>query len=278
MAADEVGQGTKLRQGRRADKAGPYPAGWDAPVLDRGVRVSRHFDFSLLARALLIVSVGWLVTTPIGHAQEPAEDIGDPDSARYSELEKTRGAFKETYVLPGASLEGYSKIYLWDAQFEYRDVGEVRAYRSTYQRSSKTEFPVSEEGAAEFEAVVSEAFAKELEKGKRFEVVDTIGPDTIILRGALLDIVSRVPPESVGRSDVYLANIGEATLVIEVIDAETGTLLAMVSERKKIQPPGGGQIDRFSQPANRVTIAADVRRWATSAASQLRRGLDKAMQ
>ena len=38
--------------------------------------------------------------------------------------------------------------------------------------------------------------------------------DTLILRGGLLDIISRVPPEFVGRSEVYLASIGEATFVV----------------------------------------------------------------
>ncbi len=245
----------------------------DVGVHDRGRRARR----GCLTATLLLATVGSLVAAT-GHAQQATDDIGDPDSPRYSELEKARGNFQNTYVLPGASLDGYSKVYLWDAQFEYREVGDVPSNRSSFQRSSRTEFPVSEEGAAEFEAVVSEAFDKELEKGRSFELVDEIGPDTIILRGALLDIVSRVPPETIGRTDVYLANIGEATLVIEVIDAETGTLLAMVSDRKKIQQPGGGQIDQFTQRANRVTINAEVRRWATNAASQLRRELDKAMK
>ena len=75
----------------------------------------------------------------------------------------------------------------------------------------------------------------------------------------------------------YLSTIGEATFVVELLDSETGTLLAMVSERKKIQPPGGGQIDQFTMRANRVTVMADIKRWAGNAARQLRNELDKAM-
>jgi hypothetical protein len=206
------------------------------------------------------------------------EPIGDMESERYEELEKGRSAYRETWVLPGTDLQGYSKVYVWDAQFEYRDVGDPNKYRNTMSRSGRTQFGITEEGRADFEKTVSEAFMKELSKGKRFEIVEDIGPDTLILRGGLLDVISNVPPESVGRTDLYLANIGEATLVVELLDAETGVVLAVVSERRKITPPGGGQINQFTQRANRVTITADVRRWASSAGAKLRKELDKAMK
>jgi len=206
------------------------------------------------------------------------EAIGDPESARYGELEKGRSSFKETWVLPGVDFTQYSKLHIWEAQFEYRDVGPAQNTSSSVMRTHKREFGISEEDRAEFESIVREAFLKEIQKGKQFELVDGIGPNTLILRGALLDVVSNVPPETVGRSDVYLATIGEATFVMELLDAKTGTVLALVSERRKIEPPGGGRIDQFSMPANRVTVTADIRRWATSAASGLRQSLDKALK
>lgn len=230
-----------------------------------------------MMRLVVASALTFSVATFSAQAAEK-EGLGDTESERYSELEKGRSAYKETWVLPGADLKEYSRVYVWDAQFEYRDVGEPKKYRSTMSRSSRTLFGITEEGRAEFEKVVGESFLKELEKGKRFELVDEIGPDTLILRGGLLDVVSNVPPESVGRTDVYLSTIGEATLVIEVLDAESGTMLAMVSERRKITPPGGGQIDQFSMPANRVTITSDIRRWAGSSASKLRKELDKALK
>lgn len=206
------------------------------------------------------------------------EALGDIESERYGELEEGKSAFRETWVLPGADLSKYSNVYLWEAVFEYRDVGDPDRYRSTLSRSSRTTFGIPDDARAEFEKIVGEAFMKEIHKGKQFRIVDRIEPNTLILRGGLLDIVSYVPPESVGRTDVYLANIGEATLVVELLDGDTGTVLAMVSERRKIQPPGGGQIDRFTMPSNKVTISADVRRWAQSAAAKLRRELDKSMK
>ncbi|MGE0623887.1 MAG: hypothetical protein AB7I04_22300 [Pseudomonadales bacterium] len=206
------------------------------------------------------------------------EALGDIESERYGELEKGKSAFKETWVLPGADLSKYRNLYLWEAIFEYRDVGDPDRYRSTLSRSSRTTFGIAEEARTEFEKVVGESFLKEIEKGRQYQIVEKIEPNTLILRGGLLDIVSFVPPETVGRSDVYLSNIGEATLVIELLDGDTGTVLAMVSERRKIQPPGGGQIDRFTMPSTSVTISSDVRRWAQSAAAKLRRELEAGMK
>ena len=123
--------------------------------------------------------------------------------------------------------------------------------------------------------MVSEAFDKELAKGKQFTITDTIDDNTMYLRGALVDIVSRVPPEFTGSSEVYLATVGEATLVLELLDGRSGEVLARIAERGRIGRPGG-QID--GMPANSVTIDADVRRWASGAARRLRSELDLAMQ
>ena len=221
----------------------------------------------LIALVATIGSPGW-----------GEEAIGDPEAERYSELEKARSTFQETWVLPGADFSQYDKIYFWEGVFEYRDVGPATGTTSYRGRSTKTDFPVSDEGRRDFEQIVTETFSREMQRGKSFRVVDQVGPDTLIVSGALLDIVSHVPPETVGRVDTYLANIGEATLVVELIDAETGAVLAMVSERRKIQSPGGGQIDQFTMRANRVTINADIRRWASGLAGRLRSALDKAMK
>jgi len=78
-----------------------------------------------------------------------------------------------------------------------------------------------------------------------------------------------------GRGDVYLSNVGEATLVLELIDAEDGEVFAIVSERQRIKS-GSGQIDSGSVRATRATVLTEVRRWAKRAAIKLRKELDKA--
>ena len=143
--------------------------------------------------------------------------------------------------------------------------------------SRKREFGISDADREKFEEIVSEAFVKEIQKSKKLEIVDEIGPGTLILRGAVLDIISLVPPDTIGRSEIYLSSMGEATLVVELIDAENGEVAAVVAERRAIARPGSSTIDSFSTPTTSVTVIAEVRRWSTRAASKLRKELDRAI-
>ena len=218
-----------------------------------------------------------LLVTQTAAAQSQQSDAQPSASSSHEQLEKGKSSFRETWVHPDADFTQYTKLYVWEGQFEYRDVGPARRSRSTMVRTHKREFGISDDDRAKFEQVVSDAFMKQIEKGKQFQLVEEIGPNTLILRGGLLDIVSNVPPQMTGPSDIYLSSVGEATLVMELLDAETGEVVALVAERRRIQPMGGGGISEFSTPTNSVTVLADVRRFATNAATRLRKELDKAI-
>ena len=205
-------------------------------------------------------------------AQETAEQ-----SDRYADLEKDKSGFRETWVVPGADFTKYSKLYIWKAEFQFRDVGPERRSRHTMMSTRKTEFGISDDDREEFQKIVREAFLKEIQKGKNFELVDLddVDQNTLIMRGAVLDIISHVPPETIGRSDIYLRSIGEATLVMELIDAGTGDVVALVAERRNLQASVSKEIGMM--PTSNVTIVADIRGWARRAATTLRKELDKAI-
>ncbi len=224
---------------------------------------------------LLLAGFAWAqAPTSEGEASQETQDVITGED----ELVKSKSRFKETWVHPDADFTQYDKLYLWGAVFDFRDVGPAKRSRSRMVMSNEREFGISDKDRARFKETVGEVFEKEMERSKRFDIVDTIGPDTLIIRGAVLDIVSHVPPEYVGRSEIYLSSIGEATLIIDLIDAETGVIQARVAERRAITPPGGGRIDSFSTPTNSVTAWADIKRWARSSASRLRSELEKAQK
>lgn len=210
----------------------------------------------------------------LGSASAQQEEAGDAAEERWGHLEKGKSGFRETWVHPDADFTKYNALYLWEAEFQYRDVGPARRSRGTMMNTRQREFGISDEDREKFEEVLSDAFVEEVQKAKNFKIVDEIGPNTLIMRGAILDIISRVPPERIGRTEVYLANIGEATLVLELIDASNGEVVALVAERRVL---GSNRIDAFSMPTNNVTIIADVKRWARGEASKLRSELDKAI-
>jgi hypothetical protein len=228
---------------------------------------------------ILLVTFATLFSFSLVQAQtNESPVIGESSEAVMDEMEKVkRSSFKDTWVHPDADLSRYSKLMFGEAEFEFRDVGDAKAYRSnTRSTSNKGEFGVAESEREKFKDVVGEAFMKQMEKSKQFDIVDQPGPDTILVLGAVVDIVSAVPPEYLGRNEVYMSHVGEATLIIELLDSESGAVLAYAEDRRKINTSGGGSLNHMSMPTNSVTVWSDVRRWANSAASRLRSSLDKA--
>jgi len=105
---------------------------------------------------------------------------------------------------------------------------------------------------------------------EQFELVDGPGADVLMIQGALLNVTSMVPPDPIGgRSYVYLSNIGDATLVLELRDSETGTILARSVDRRAAETIGG----TFLQ-SNSVTNSAEVKRLIRFWATRLKEGLD----
>ena len=218
----------------------------------------------VLLAAILVVGVAYAQET------SPAVEEG-------SEQVKIKGKFAETWVRPDADISQYTKLYPWKAVFQFREGGETKAAKTTAGKLRGDDGPyvVNEESKQKFEQLVSDAFVKELGRSKIFELVDEVGPDTLLVRAAVLDIVSNVPPSYSGTADVYLSAVGEASFIFELIDAETGEVQATAGERQRIQPPTR-MYDISSAPANSATIMNDIEIWATSVARDLRKALEKA--
>ena len=165
-------------------------------------------------------------------------------------------------------ISGYTKIWPVGAGVEYRPV--KNKGRTSMERSRGGPYFIDDNARARFEALVGEVFKEELQKVENYELVDGPGPDVMMVRGGLLDVVSYVPPDMIaGRSDIFLSSVGEATLVLELRDSETGTILARSIDRRAAQNLGG-QLQR----SNRVINASEVRRLVRHWATRLREGLD----
>jgi len=130
-------------------------------------------------------------------------------------------------------------------------------------------FPVSQDQRDRLRQVVGEAFRSALSQSDRFELVSAPGPDVLLIRGSLLDVVSNVPPATAGRTDIYLSQVGEATLVLELYDATTDAILARAVDRR-----AAGDISGRLTQAGTVTTWSEVRRVANLWATQLRKGLE----
>ncbi len=172
------------------------------------------------------------------------------------------------WARPDFDISGYTKIWPISAGIEYRQVKDRG--RSTMARSQGGPYFIDDKSRAQFEELVGTVFKEELEKIEKYELVDGPGPDVLMIRGGLLDVTSYGPPDPVGgRSVVYLSSVGEATLVLELRDSETGTILARSVDRRAPETIGG----TFTR-SNSVTNSAEARRLIRFWATRLREGLD----
>jgi hypothetical protein len=163
-------------------------------------------------------------------------------------------------------LTGYNKVIVQGAGIQYRPVKARGGSRLTVRSDNK--FPISEENKARLRRELTIAFTEALAKGENFEVVTTPGPDVLIVRAGLLDVVSFVPPERMGRYDVYLDRVGEATLVLELVDAESGAVLVRAVDRRAAEQTG------MVLESNSVSNWAEVKRLGRTWARLLLENLD----
>jgi len=201
--------------------------------------------------------------------QTPSIDTGPGAELTFDGLAPISNArFTNAWIDPDVDLTGYDKIMAGGAEFEFRAVKKSSS-STTMRRSGETEFWISDKNRQKLIDTVSEVFVEELQKSKHFEIVDEAGPDVLIIVGVLHDIVSRVPPDMIGRGDIYLSSVGEATLIIELRDSLSGETIYRAVDRRAAERAGGSVVRSSS-----VTTWSEVRRMARRWATRLTEGLD----
>lgn len=192
------------------------------------------------------------------------------------ELVETRGALASTWVHPDVDMDRYDTLYLWEPEFQFREGGETSSGTTARMlRGDGGPYAVRPQDREQFRQLVRDTFVAELERSRLFEIADRVGPGTLIVRAGFVDIMSFVPPGVTRRGNIHLAAVGEATIVFELIDAETGVIQARAAERRLIQPEARMR-GVNAAPANSATVWADVERWARDQAQELRRALERA--
>jgi hypothetical protein len=172
------------------------------------------------------------------------------------------------WARPDFDISQYTKIMLVGAGIEYTK--ETNKGRTTAQRNRGGPYFIDDATRARFEKEVAKTFSEEMAKIEKFTIVDEAGPDVLMVWGGLLDVTSYVPPDNLsGRSDVYISQVGAATLVLELRDSESNTILARSVDRRAAERQGGSMM-----LSNSVTNAAEARRLIRFWAIRLREGLD----
>lgn len=219
--------------------------------------------FLLMTTLIFTVALTGCETTP------PTIQTGPDAELSFDGLHKVDNSKADVaWARPDIDLSGYTKIWPVGAGVEYRQV--KNRGRTSMDRTRSGPYFIDDKSRAQFEELVGTVFKEELQKVKKYELVDGPGPDVLMIRGGLLNVTSMVPPEPIGgRSTVFLSSVGDATLVLELRDSETGTILARSVDRRAAEAIGG-----TFQRSNSVTNSAEVKRLIRFWAVRLREGLD----
>jgi len=222
--------------------------------------ISRLLPIALLPATLLLWGCASTTTVPSSLA------AADPDYASLGNVRNTR--LELARVSPEADLSGYRRIAFRTGEFQYRDVPPLAS--GIAQPSTRREFPLRDRDRAELEKVMNEIFREELARSSRYTLVepDAGGSDLLVLEARLYDVISRVPPEPPTRGETYVDTVGEATLVLELIDGASGRVLARAADRRTAEPAGRGRGNFGALRASPVTawqeVRRVVRRWAVN--------------
>jgi hypothetical protein len=212
--------------------------------------------FTLLATAA--IAAAGCSSTPQFQSGEAAELTHDG----LTRIDRT--VMDAVWAREDADLSGASKIMFKGLGVEYRNVTgpySGRAGTGTVRRSSnsRNEFQLDADTRALFEEEIRGAFLEELGRSEVFELVDEPGPDVLLVQAGLLDVVSRVPPETIGRSRIFIDSVGEATLVLEVRDSVSNTIIARAVDRRAAQ--SGMNMTESTRVRNRAEVRRLGRRW-----------------
>lgn len=203
-----------------------------------------------------------LTLTIVGCSSTPTFQTGPYAEVSYDGLTRMKGTVMDAvWARTDIDLTGFSKIMFENLGVEYRSVtGPYSGGTPTTSRALRraSEFQLNEETKALFEELVSSAFLQEMKRSTVFTLVDQPAADVLLVRVGLLDVVSRVPPQTMGSSRIFIDSVGEATLVLELRDSVSNTIFARAVDRRAARQP---EMIESTPAANRGEVRRLGRRW-----------------
>ena len=221
----------------------------------------------LISLSLLAIMAG-CSSTPA-----PTLQTGDDAELTYEGLVRVDNTIMDSvWAAPGIDLTAYRKVIFVPVGVSYRDVesgdtsGALR--RSTRSRDTELrEFQLDEETKGIFQAEIGTAFPDAVSTSEVYTIVYEPGPDVLKIGVALLDVVSRVPPQAANQPRVFIEMVGEATLVLEIRGSMSNTIYARAVDRRAAQR---AQMMESNTVSNQSEIRRLGRRWGEI----IREGLD----
>jgi hypothetical protein len=226
--------------------------------------LNRHWIVFALTALLATLAIAGCKTS-----KAPVLESGPNAEITHDGLVRVRWSrYKYAWLKPNADFGRYSRVMMDPVSVAYK-----RPPRETEGRRNPHggNFALSDGQMADMKRYFSEVFEKELSKLENFTLVDAVGPQTLRVEAAIIDLVVNVPTRPSGGERVFTTSAAQMTLVMEVRDSITGEILARVADRRDTQSGSGAVSDlTYSTPATNVgALRLLFKRWAQILATRL---------
>lgn len=186
----------------------------------------------------------------------------EPDG--FDELKRMKkSVFKTVLVNPDVDFSGFDKIHPQTAALVIRDPATANQFstgRLISKREKESVIPEYEE-VVEFKRIIGEVFTARIGKDLDLEIVETAGPGTLILQPVVTDVEISSSSKNASKGGRELPQLDEGVIVFDLIDGETGVILARFAEEKRNRPPKAER--------NSTGLWPNLAYWADQAAGDL---------
>jgi hypothetical protein len=213
------------------------------------IRRVTFFACATLASSILFLAAA---TPSYGAMPMTFDDLAKADGL----VPMPNSEMAQAWIRPGKDFSGYSAYVLLSTRFAFREP--VRRHDDAY--------PLTDAQKDVLRELVPTAVSGELDRLETLSLTDSFGAHVLLLQISVLDVVSHVPPEPVGRGATFLRSIGGATLAIELRDSMTGELLARAIERREVN---SSSVRRSNRVWNRTEVRKATERFAASVRKQM---------
>jgi hypothetical protein len=179
-----------------------------------------------------------------------------------------RPGLDAVYLREGVSLAKYKKLMLdpvevsFDKNWDPKRPGSVATFNKVDPQRIREDLS----------RLAREVTQRELERNGGYPLVDMPGDDVLRVRAQIVDLFINAPDTMTPGSRTYVLSAGEMTLIAELYDSVTHTLIGRVVDRQRGLEQGPYDL----QIANSVTNRAEADRILSMWARRLRNALDNA--
>jgi len=165
------------------------------------------------------------------------------------------------YLKPDLDLTPYTRFMLDPVEVAYqKDPGNVR--RAAFA-GADANFALTPRQMENFRGYFEEAVVEALTEDGGYELTTEPGPDVLRITAALIDLVVRVPTQTMGgRDESFTRSYGLVSLILELRDSESGEIFARAGDRRDPTRNTSNRLARVSPGFVRADTEAMFRHWA----------------